>query len=94
MVFTNWVLYSSLFFFVAYMGSIALEKGKKYIGKGKLLDQIEDKYDSLRVARREMIVIHFTQFLLATLLLGIVLRRAIEGGFNGEGDLPSRGLDR
>lgn len=53
MVFTTWILYSSLLCFVAYMTVMALEKGKKYISKEKIKDQIEDRYDVLRVARRE-----------------------------------------
>ena len=58
MVFTTWILYSSLFCFVAYMGVMALEKGKKFLRKEKVKDQIEDRYDVLRVARREMLVYH------------------------------------
>jgi hypothetical protein len=85
MVFTTWALYSSLFCFVAYMATIAMDKGKKYIGKGKLLDQIEDKYDSLRTARREMKVL--IALTVATLLLGLVPWREREGSLNGEGDL-------
>lgn len=56
MVFTTWILYSSLLCFVSYMGVMVLEKGKKFIRKEKVRDEIEDKYDVLRVARREMLV--------------------------------------
>jgi hypothetical protein len=84
MAFTLWALYSSLFCFVAYMTTIVMEKGKRYIGRGKLLDQIEDKYDRLRESRREMKVL--ISLTVATLLLGLVTWREREGSLNGEGD--------
>lgn len=56
-IFTYWVLGATIMTFVCYISLIGFEKGSKYIKSTKLLDQIEDKYDNLRTARREMLVI-------------------------------------
>ena len=56
MVFTFWVFYATILFFICYMFLMAFEKGKKMLSKEKLMDQIEEKYEDLRKARREMLV--------------------------------------
>jgi hypothetical protein len=56
-VFNYWVLGATILSFVSYLSAILLEKGKKYFHYEKVLDRIENKYDSLRSSRREMLVI-------------------------------------
>ena len=56
-VFNYWVLGATILSFVSYISAILLEKGKKYFQYEKVLDRIENKYDSLRSSRREMLVI-------------------------------------
>ena len=56
-VFSTWILGLTIITLFSYMSLIGYDKIKKYVKSVKLLDVIEDKYDNLRSARREMIVI-------------------------------------
>ena len=47
MVFTFWVFYATILFFICYMFLMAFEKGKKMLSKEKLMDQIEEKSEVL-----------------------------------------------
>lgn len=70
MVFTYWVFYATMAFFVCYMFLMAFEKGKKLMSKEKLMDQIEVKYEDLRKARREMLVIIKINMIISNITTG------------------------
>lgn len=90
MVLTYWVFYGTVFFLLAYLGVIAAEKSKKMFSKAQNLDSIEEKYEQLRKARREMLVLLNNLTRLATLLLGTIMRRKRKRKGDGEADIQDR----
>ena len=78
MFFMNWILVATVICFISYVSLSATKGGKRFWRKGKLLDQIEDKYDVLRASRREMMVRYTYNSLFSNTTIGLSPRVSVK----------------
>ena len=59
----------TLLLVVVYMLMTTIEKTTSYFGKRSSLNQVEEKYESLRKQRREMLVINYNHY--SNIIIGL-----------------------